>query len=93
MAADTIMGFPLTTMRYFLTVDFGPYPNLRAYLQRIGTRNAAHRRAMAKGDPGMQPLLTGACEPATCLLMPSWRIRAGSRPRSWAGTPAPPGSS
>ncbi|MCK8785701.1 glutathione S-transferase family protein [Roseomonas sp. NAR14] len=55
-AADIISVFSLTTMRTFLPVDLAPYPNIRAYLQRIGGREA-YRRAMAKGDPGMTPLL------------------------------------
>jgi len=55
-AADIMMGFSLTTMRYFLPYDLAPFPNLRAYLQRIGSR-PAYRRAMEKGDPGMTLLL------------------------------------
>ena len=55
-AADIIMLFPLTTMRAFAPRDLAPYPNIRAYLQRIGAR-PAYRRAMAKGDPGMTPML------------------------------------
>ena len=52
-----MMGFSLTTMRYFLPFDLAPYPSLRGYLQRIGSR-PAYRRAMQKGDPGMALLLT-----------------------------------
>ena len=55
-AADIMMGFSLTTMRYFLPYDFARLPNLRAYLNRIGER-PAYRRAMQKGDPGMALLL------------------------------------
>jgi len=55
-SADIMMGFSLTTMRYFLPYDLAPFPNLRAYLQRIGSR-PAYRRAMEKGDPGMTLLL------------------------------------
>ena len=44
-------------MRLFLPVDLAPYPNILAYLQRIGAR-PAYGRAMAKGDPGFEPLLT-----------------------------------
>ncbi|MBI1180415.1 MAG: glutathione S-transferase [Alphaproteobacteria bacterium] len=51
-AADIIMLFPLTTMRLFVPRDLAPYPNIRAYLQRIGER-PAYRRAMAKADPDM----------------------------------------
>jgi glutathione S-transferase len=55
-AADIMMGFSLTTMRYFLPYDLAPFPSLRGYLQRIGGR-PAYQRAMQKGDPGMAPLL------------------------------------
>jgi glutathione S-transferase len=56
-AADIITGFTLTTMRTFIPRDLGPYPNIRAYLQRIGER-PAYRRAMQKAEPQMEPLLT-----------------------------------
>jgi glutathione S-transferase len=55
-AADIMMGFSLTTMRYFLPYDLARLPNLRKYLRRIGAR-PAYQRAMAKGDPGMALLL------------------------------------
>jgi glutathione S-transferase len=56
-AADIIMLFPLTTMRAFAPRDLAAYPNIRAYLQRIGER-PAYRRAMEKGDPQMTPMLS-----------------------------------
>jgi glutathione S-transferase len=56
-AADIMMVFTLTTMRYFMPVDFAPYPHILAYLGRIGEREA-YRTAMRKGDPGMALLLT-----------------------------------
>ena len=56
-AADIMMGFSLTTMRYFLPYDLGRCPNIVRYLARIGAR-PAYRRAMEKGDPGMALLLT-----------------------------------
>ena len=56
-AADIIMGFVLTTMRAFAKRDLAAYPDIRAYLQRIGER-PAYRRAMAKGDPKMAPMLS-----------------------------------
>jgi glutathione S-transferase len=56
-AADIMMGFTLTTMRYFQPYDFGRCPNVVKYLARIGAR-PAYRRAMEKGDPGMALLLT-----------------------------------
>jgi glutathione S-transferase len=56
-AADIMNVFSLTTMRSFMPVDLAPHAHIRAYLrERIGTR-AAYRRAMAKGDPGMEPML------------------------------------
>lgn len=55
-AADIMIGFTLTTMRYFMPVDLAPYPHIRVYLRRIGEREA-YRRAMAKSDPGMELLL------------------------------------
>ena len=56
-AADIIMVFSLTTMRRYIAHDISGYPNILAYLQRIGAR-PAYQRAMQKGDPGMTPLLT-----------------------------------
>jgi glutathione S-transferase len=56
-AADIMMGFSLTTMRYFQPYDLGRCPNIVTYLARIGAR-PAYRRAMEKGDPGMALLLT-----------------------------------
>jgi glutathione S-transferase len=56
-AADIMMGFSLTTMRYFLPYDLGRCPNIVSYLARIGNR-PAYRRAMEKGDPGMALLLS-----------------------------------
>jgi glutathione S-transferase len=56
-SADIMMGFSLTTMRYFLPYDLGRCPHIVGYLGRIG-RRPAYRRAMEKGDPGMALLLT-----------------------------------
>ena len=56
-AADIIMVFSLTTMRYFLPLDISPYPKILAYLARISQR-PAYQTAMEKGDPGMALLLT-----------------------------------
>ena len=56
-AADIMSVFSLTTMRLFQPLDLAPYPNIRAYLQRIGER-PAYRRAMAKGDPDLTPMLS-----------------------------------
>jgi len=56
-SADIMMGFSLTTMRYFQPYDLARYPDVVKYLARIGAR-PAYRRAMEKGDPGMALLLT-----------------------------------
>jgi glutathione S-transferase len=56
-AADIMSVFSFTTMRLFQPVDLAPYPNVRAYLRRIGER-PAYRRAMALGDPDLTPLLS-----------------------------------
>ena len=55
--ADIMMGFSLTTMRYFQPYDVQRCPNVVKYLGRIGAR-PAYRRAMEKGDPGMALLLS-----------------------------------
>ncbi len=56
-AADIMSVFSLTTMRIFMPLDLAPYPSIRAYLGRVGAREA-YRRAMRKGDPDMAPMLT-----------------------------------
>jgi glutathione S-transferase len=56
-AADVMSVFSLSTMRLFQPLDLAAYPNIRAYLQRIGER-PAYRSAMAKGDPELVPMLT-----------------------------------
>lgn len=55
-AADIMMLFPLTTMRIFGGRDISGDRNVNAYLQRIGER-PAYKRAMAKAEPEMAPLL------------------------------------
>ena len=55
-AADIMTVFPLTTMRYFTPVDLAPYGNIKAYLKRVGERDA-YRKAWSKGDPDLAPLL------------------------------------
>ena len=54
--ADIMMVFQLTTSRAFNGMTIDHLPNLKAYLQRIGARDA-YRRAMAKAEPGMPPKL------------------------------------
>ncbi|MDP3674324.1 MAG: glutathione S-transferase [Novosphingobium sp.] len=54
--ADIMMGFNLTTSRAFGGAKLDAFPNIAAYLQRIGQR-PAYQRAMAKAEPGMAPML------------------------------------
>jgi glutathione S-transferase len=49
-AADVMMTFPFTTMRFFLDYDLAPFPNILAYLKRIEAR-PAYRKAMALAGP------------------------------------------
>ena len=56
-AADIMIVFSLTTMRNFFPFDLAPYPHIKAYLARIGQREA-YQRAMHKGDPDMVPMLS-----------------------------------
>src|SRR6201988_958737 len=56
-SADIMIGFSLTTMRYFMPYDIARCPNIVRYLARIG-QPPASRRAMEKGDAGMALLLT-----------------------------------
>jgi len=56
-AADIMIVFSLTTMRNFQAIDLSPYPNIRAYLKRMSER-PGYQRALAKGDPGMTPLIS-----------------------------------
>jgi glutathione S-transferase len=55
-AADIMNVFGLTTLRAFTPRDLAAFPNTRAYLKHIGER-PAYRRAMAKGDPDLTPML------------------------------------
>lgn len=56
-AADIMMVYCLTTSRAFRGTKLEGYPNITAYLARIGAR-PAYQRAMAKAEPGMTPMLT-----------------------------------
>jgi glutathione S-transferase len=49
-AADVMMVFPFTTLRYFLDYDLAPYANLRSYLGRIEAR-PAYGKAMSLAGP------------------------------------------
>ncbi|KAH6896502.1 putative glutathione S-transferase [Thelonectria olida] len=61
-AADIILVFLLTTVRYFYPYSLEEYPSILGYLDRIGQREA-YQRAMKKCDPEME-LLLGANAPA-----------------------------
>ena len=51
-----MLVYCLTTSRAFRSIGIEAYPNLQAYLKRIGER-PAYQRAMAKAEPGMAPML------------------------------------
>ncbi len=55
--ADIMMVYCLTTSRAFRGTKLEGFPNLTAYLKRIGER-PAYQRAMAKAEPGMTPMLS-----------------------------------
>lgn len=55
-AADIMNVVSLTTMRLFMPYSLESYPNVVAYLKRVGAREG-YKRAMAKGDPGFAPVL------------------------------------
>jgi glutathione S-transferase len=55
-AADIMSVFSLTTMRLFRAMNLSGYPNILAYLQRVGAR-PAYQRAMQKADPDLTPVL------------------------------------
>src|SRR5262245_33040407 len=56
-SADIMMVYCLTTSRAFRGTSIDAYPNLKAYLKRIGER-PAYQQAMAKAEPGMAPMIT-----------------------------------
>ena len=64
-AADVMSVVSLTTMRLYMPYSLEPYPNVISYLKRVGTREG-YKRAMAKGDPGLEPVL-GAEAPKPLL--------------------------
>jgi len=55
--ADIMLGFSLTTGRAFGGMSLATFPNIAAYLQRIGQR-PTYQAAMAKAEPGMPPMLS-----------------------------------
>ncbi|KAJ3494790.1 hypothetical protein NLG97_g3843 [Lecanicillium saksenae] len=65
-AADIMVVFSLTTMRYFSPYSLGECPNILKYLEKIGKREA-YRTAMSKSDPDME-LALGANPPSKRLI-------------------------
>ncbi|RYP67246.1 hypothetical protein DL771_007335 [Monosporascus sp. 5C6A] len=55
-AADCMAVFSLTTMRGFYPLDLAPYPNILRWLRDVADR-PAYRRALEKGDDGMEPMI------------------------------------
>lgn len=55
--ADIMLVYCLTTSRAFRGTSLDAFPNVKAYLARIGAR-PAYQRAMAKAEPGMKPYLS-----------------------------------
>ncbi|KAF5656279.1 glutathione s-transferase [Fusarium heterosporum] len=66
-AADIMVVFPLTTMRYFSPYDLGDYPDILKYLERIAGREA-YQKTMKKIDPDME-LALGATPPKSPFNM------------------------
>ena len=54
--ADIMLGFSLTTARAFNDMSVDHMPNLKAWLKRIGAREA-YQRGIAKAEPGFPPKL------------------------------------
>jgi glutathione S-transferase len=54
--ADIMMVWSLTTARAFRGGSLDGLPHTQSYLERIGQR-PAYKRAMAKAEPGMTPML------------------------------------
>lgn len=54
--ADIMIVYILTTSRAFRDAPLDGFPNIKAYLQRIGAR-PGYQRAMAKAEPGWSPKL------------------------------------
>ncbi len=55
-AADIMMVFSLSTARYFFPKDLTDFPAIRAYLKRA-SEMPSYKRAMAKAEPDMEPML------------------------------------
>jgi glutathione S-transferase len=58
-AADIMNVFALTTFRIYLPLDLSPWPQILAYLQRVGQR-PAYQAALHKSDPDLTPMLSAS---------------------------------
>lgn len=56
-AADIMTVVSLTTMRLFMPYSLESYPNVIKYLKRVAARQG-YKRAMEKGDPGLEPVIS-----------------------------------
>ncbi|GAQ11651.1 glutathione S-transferase 3 [Aspergillus lentulus] len=56
-AADVMNVFTLTTARLFFPYRLAGYEGILGYLQRVSQREA-YKTAMARGDPGLVPLIS-----------------------------------
>lgn len=65
-AADVMMVFSLTTMRYFAPFSLKEFPGLVGYLQRVAERDG-YQRAMKKCDPEMD-LVLGVDPPVKSVI-------------------------
>ncbi|KFG84522.1 putative glutathione S-transferase [Metarhizium anisopliae] len=64
-AADVMLMFSLTTMRYWAPYRLDGYPGILGYIERV-SRREAYQRAMKKSDPDME-LVLGAEAPASIV--------------------------
>ncbi|ORY66193.1 glutathione S-transferase [Pseudomassariella vexata] len=55
-AADCMIMFTLSTMRGFMPLDLGPHKNILRWMADVAER-PAYKRAMEKGDDGMEPMI------------------------------------
>ncbi|PWY90023.1 putative glutathione S-transferase [Aspergillus heteromorphus CBS 117.55] len=65
-AADVMVVTTLTTMRLFVPYSLQGYEAIMAYLGRVVEREA-YRRALEKGDPGLEPVVGGGGGEGLCI--------------------------
>lgn len=71
-AADIMCVWCVSTARYFSPTNLGKWPNILRWLADIG-RRAGYRKAMEKGDPGME-LALRAETPESGILVKDGRL-------------------